>query len=183
MIFLSKVSLLLSAVATTHAASGINAPDNVPEGPSVEHDPSFSSISVEPAFWVEFAVDRSWITAGDPAQWNRHGQHVLDPAGGDIVRTMGHKGEIYRTTVGPNYFKSWSNFPPSVSLISTLNFGSNKLDAARDLAVASVKYQADRVKYLDLGNEPNHYPKSRWNLNTANYAPEALQSNEISQDR
>ncbi|KAF4966405.1 hypothetical protein FSARC_5914 [Fusarium sarcochroum] len=159
-------------------------PDSL-SGLSIQHAPSFSSFSIEPAFWLDFVG-----TADEPNELffklisqmtERGGRPILrpggiamdslifDPEGDDLVRTMGPKGEVYRTTVGPGYYKSWSNFPEGVSFISTLNFGNNSLEIARVLAVASAKYQAERISFFELGNEPNHFPKSRWNYSTEAY--------------
>ncbi|ETS82157.1 hypothetical protein PFICI_07159 [Pestalotiopsis fici W106-1] len=162
----------------------LNAPTSL-AGASIEHLPSFSPLSIEPAFWVEFVGN-----ASEPNELymklisnivERGGQPIIRPGGntmdsmifdsngGDPVRTMGTAGEVYRTTVGPAYYESWANFPDEVLFISTLNFGNDSLQIAQDLAVASVKYQAERVKSFELGNEPNWYPSTRWNYSTDNY--------------
>ncbi|CAH0023134.1 unnamed protein product [Clonostachys rhizophaga] len=188
---MSRLSVLLVWQAVATAASSVDGvprllvPPTVPDHASIEHYPSFSSFSIEPAFWIEFAG-----SLDEPNELflkligqltNRGGEPIIrpggiamdslifDPEGGDLVRTMGPKGEIYRTTVGPAYFESWSNFPEGVSFVSTLNLDNNSLDIARDLAVASVKYQDDKISYFEVGNEPNHYPESRWNYEAAKY--------------
>ncbi|KAI9154672.1 Beta-glucuronidase [Paramyrothecium foliicola] len=167
---MARLLLLLGLQAGALLAAPLNeapklqVPSSPSAGASIEHHPSFSSFSIEPAFWVEFAG-----TAAEPNELflklitrltDRGSQPILrpggiamdslifDPAGGDLVRSMG---------------------PKEVSFVSTLNFGNNSLDIARDLAVASVKHQADRIKYFEVGNEPNHFPKSRWNYETARY--------------
>ncbi|KAJ9628553.1 hypothetical protein H2203_002454 [Taxawa tesnikishii (nom. ined.)] len=94
---------------------------------------------------------------------------IFDPSAGDPVRTINPAGGVYRTTVGPAYYQSWSNFPNGTKFVSTLNFGNNSLDIARDLAVASVKYQNDSIIFFELGNEPTNYPSSRWGNSTAAY--------------
>ncbi|KAJ3541583.1 hypothetical protein NM208_g4537 [Fusarium decemcellulare] len=185
----SWLLLLSGVIASCSAAPSaktfrLDVPKSL-SGASIEHSPSFSSFSIEPAFFVEFVG-----TAGKPNELvfkllshltDRGSQPIIrpggiamdsmifDPNGGDLERTMGPNGEVYRTTVGPAYYESWSNFPDGVSFISTLNFGNNSLDIARDLAVASAKYQGARVKYFELGNEPNHFPRSRWNYETEKY--------------
>lgn len=65
--------------------------------------------------------------------------------------------------------RSWDNFPNGTRFVSTLNFGNNSLDIARDMAVASVEYQKDKIDYFELGNEPTNYPSSRWNFSTDAY--------------
>jgi len=86
---------------------------------------------------------------------------IFDPSAGDLVRTTNAAGGVYRTTVGPAYYQSWSNFPYGTKFVSTLNFGNNSLDVARDMAVASVRYQQDKIGYFELGNEPTNYPSTR----------------------
>lgn len=81
---------------------------------------------------------------------------IFDPEGGDVVRTTNSEGGVYRTTVGPAYYQSWSNFPNGTQFTSTLNFGNDSLDIARDMAVASVKYQKDKVEFFELGNVRNY---------------------------
>ncbi|KAK7753390.1 hypothetical protein SLS62_004680 [Diatrype stigma] len=188
------VLLLSSAVASIalphhdHEARGTSVKLDVPTslaGASIEHSPSFSSFSIETAFFVEFVG-----TASEPNELffkllshitERGGRPILrpggitmdslifDPAGGDLERTMGPNGEVYRSTVGPAYFESWATLPEEVSFISTLNFGNNSLQIAADLATASVKYQAGRIQFLELGNEPNNYPNDRWKNSTQAY--------------
>ena len=194
---MASALLLLSSAAASlalphHGSRGSNAVQlSVPAslaGASIEHAPSFPSFSIEPAFWVEFVgtseepnelffklISRITERGGQPII--RPGgitmdSMIFDPAGGDLERTMGPKGEVYRSTVGPAYFDSWNNFPEEVSFISTLNFGNESLPIAADLAAASVKYQGSRIKYLELGNEPNHFRSGRWNNDTQKYVNE-----------
>jgi hypothetical protein len=77
---------------------------------------------------------------------------IFDPSAGDPVRTTSSTGGVYRTTVGPAYYQSWDNFPEGTKFTSTLNFGNDSLKIARDLAVASVRYQRDKVEFFELGN-------------------------------
>jgi hypothetical protein len=76
---------------------------------------------------------------------------------------------VYRTTVGPAYYESWNNFPEGTQFVSTLNFGNESLDIARDMAVASAEYQGEKILYFELGNEPTNYPSSRWKNSTEAY--------------
>lgn len=94
---------------------------------------------------------------------------IFDASAGDPVRTTSPSGGVYRTTVGPNYFHSWSNFPNGTKFVSTLNFGNDSLDIARDMALASVMYQQEKIEYFELGNEPTNYPSTRWDNSTAAY--------------
>jgi hypothetical protein len=161
---------------------------DIPEtaaGASIEHSPSYSSFSFEPAFWVEFfgnASNPNNFTFDAISILHEHGAKIrVRPGGitldsmifqedaGDPVRTMNEKGGVYRTTVGPAYYESWSNFPTGTEFVSTLNFGNDSLDIARDMAVASIKYQPNAVKYFELGNEPTNYNPSRWSNSTNEY--------------
>lgn len=56
--------------------------------------------------------------------------------------------------------------------MSTLNFGNESLDIARDMAVASAEYQGENILYFELGNEPTNYPSSRWSNSTEAYIAE-----------
>ncbi|KAK2055206.1 glycoside hydrolase family 79 protein [Colletotrichum caudatum] len=165
----------------------LDVPPNA-DGASIPHTNSFASFSFEPAFWVEFfgnasapnnltfsLLKRIHERGGRPAI--RPGgitmdSMVFDPEGGDPVRTTSPEGGVWRTTVGPDYYRSWDNFPDGTKFISTLNFGNESLDMAKGLAVASVTYQGDKIAYYELGNEPTHYARSRWNLSTDAYVAE-----------
>lgn len=156
-----------------------------PAGASIAHDASYTSFSFEPAFWVEFFGNKSMPNNFTFTALNTligHGLRprirpggitmdsmIFEPSAGDPVRTTDADGAVYRTTVGPDYYRSWSNFPPGVEFTSTLNFGNDSLDIARDMAVASVQYQDSRILYFELGNEPTNYPGSRWDNSTTAY--------------
>ncbi|KAK5122907.1 hypothetical protein LTR85_003472 [Meristemomyces frigidus] len=94
---------------------------------------------------------------------------IFDPSAGDPVRDTSAAGGVYRTTVGPVYYESWSNFPHGTKFVSTLNFQNDSLEIALDMAVASVKYQEALVEYFKLGNEPTNYASTRWDNSTAAY--------------
>lgn len=154
-------------------------------GASIAHSISFSSFSFEPAFWLEFFGNYSTpneLTFRLLNLITEHGgQPIIRPGGdtmdsmifnqsaGNPVRTSSATGGVYRTTVGPAYYQSWSNFPNGTKFVSTLNFGNDSVDIARDLAVASVEYQQALVEYFELGNEPTNYPTTRWDNSTAAY--------------
>jgi hypothetical protein len=157
-------------------------------GASIAHDNSFASFSFEPAFWVEFfgnASSPNNLTFAVLDRIHEHGGRpivrpggitmdsmIFDAEGGDPVRTTSPEGGVWRTTVGPNYYKSWDNFPEGTEFVSTLNFGNESLDIATGLAVASVTYQGSKVAYFELGNEPTNYKESRWNRSTDAYVRE-----------
>ncbi|OHW99292.1 glycoside hydrolase family 79 protein [Colletotrichum incanum] len=154
-------------------------------GASIPHTNSFASFSFEPAFWVEFFGNASTpnnLTFNLLNRIHEHGGHpiirpggitmdsmIFDPDGGDPVRTTSPEGGVWRTTVGPDYYYSWDNFPKDTKFISTLNFGNESLNIARNLAVASANYQGDKIAYYELGNEPTNYEKSRWEFSTDAY--------------
>ncbi|EQB54577.1 hypothetical protein CGLO_05565 [Colletotrichum gloeosporioides Cg-14] len=170
--------------SSTSSASTLNVPRTA-AGASIPHTNSFASFSFEPAFWVEFfgnSTTPNNLTFGLLDRIHEHGGHpvirpggitmdsmIFDPEGPDSVRTTSPEGGVWRTTVGPNYYKSWNNFPEGTKFISTLNFGNESLDIARDLAVASTKYQGDKISYFELGNEPTNYASTRWNYSTQAY--------------
>lgn len=92
-----------------------------------------------------------------------------ESAEGTAVRTTNEAGGVYRTTVGPAYYHSWDNFPEGTQFVSTLNFGNDSLPIAEGMAVASAKYQGDKILYFELGNEPTNYPSDRWENSTEAY--------------
>ena len=174
-----------TATQNAHKVHRLTVPSSGAAGASIAHRSSFASFSFEPAFWVEFfgnystpnsltfsLLDRIYERGGRPII--RPGgitmdSMVFDPSAGDPVRDTSPSGGVYRTTVGPDYYKSWSHFPNELKFVSTLNFGNDSLEIAQGLADASVQYQPDRIKYFELGNEPTNYPESRWNDSTAAY--------------
>lgn len=155
------------------------------DGASIPHSPDYSSFSFEPAFWVEFfgnATRPNQFTFKALSTLHAHGgRPAIRPGGitmdsmiynesaGDPVRTTNENGGVYRTTVGPAYYESWANFPNGTEFISTLNFGNNSLDIARDMALASITYQPDLIKAFELGNEPTNYDAERWANSTDEY--------------
>ncbi|KAF2481315.1 glycoside hydrolase family 79 protein [Neohortaea acidophila] len=184
--------LLLTASLNgrTHATR-LNVPTTA-AGASIAHQPNYVSFSIEPAFWVEF-----WGNASQPNTFtfdvlqllvDRGGQPqirpggetmdsmIFEPSAGNVQRVTSSDGGIYRTVVGPAYYQSWSNFPSVTKFTSTLNFQNDSLAIAQGLAVASVKYQPERVHYFELGNEPNNYAtaESRWDDSTQEYVNQWL---------
>lgn len=141
----------------SHKVHRLSAAPSGAVGASISHRSSFASFSFEPAFWVEFfgnysspnaltfsLLDRIYERGGRPII--RPGgitmdSMMFDPSAGDPVRDTSPTGGVYRTTVGPEYYKSWSHFPAELKFVSTLNFGNDSLEIAQGLAEASVKYQ------------------------------------------
>lgn len=181
----SLIALASTTPTNINDAVPLNVPLTPPQGASIPHSPSYPSFSFEPAFWVEFfgnATSPNAFTFNALSTLAAHGLRPrIRPGGitmdsmifsadaGDPVRTTNPSGGVYRTTVGPAYYESWSNFPNGTEFVSTLNFGNDSLDIATGLAAASVRYQRDKISYFELGNEPTNYPPSRWANSTRNY--------------
>jgi hypothetical protein len=153
---------------------------------SHRHVPQFVSYSFEPAFWTEFFGEPDAprnLTFTLLNHLHERGARPIIRAGGitmdsmvydpnlnhSVVRTENGKGGIYRTTVGPAFYRQWNNFPPGTTFVSTLNFGNNSVEIAKGLAVASHQFQRDKIAYYELGNEPTNYPASRWQRSTEAY--------------
>lgn len=153
---------------------------------SQRHVPQFVSYSFEPAFWAEFFGEPDSprnLTFTLLNHLHDRGARPIIRAGGitmdsmtfdanqklSAVRTENGKGGIYRTTIGPAFYRQWSNFPKGTSFVSTLNFGNNSVDIAKGLAVASHQLKRDKIVYYELGNEPTNYPSSRWRGSTDAY--------------
>ncbi|KAF4550030.1 Glycosyl hydrolase family 79 C-terminal beta domain-containing protein 3 [Elsinoe fawcettii] len=174
--------------ARQNSVAVLSAPASA-SGASIPHDPSYGSFSFEPAFWVEFFGNKSSPNELVFRLLDRIHEHggrpiirpggitmdsmIFDPAGAEPKRTTNANGGVYRTTVGPAYYESWSNFPEGTKFVSTLNFGNNSLPIARDLAVASVQYSGMQPLF-ELGNEPTNYPSARWGGSTTNYVNQWL---------
>ena len=80
---------------------------------------------------------------------------VFNESASEVVRHTSPSGGIYYTTIGPDFYESWSLFPNVTKFVSTLNLGNDSLQIAVDEAKASVKYQAERIAFFELGNDPN----------------------------
>ncbi|EPQ28462.1 uncharacterized protein PFL1_03765 [Pseudozyma flocculosa PF-1] len=154
--------------------------------PSIAHSKDFTSFSFEPAFWTEFfgeAETPNQLTLSLLSRLSERGARpvirpggitmdsmIFDPAATkSAVRTTNAKGGVYRTTIGPSFYKAWDNFPEGTGFVSTLNFGNDSYDIARDLAAASHRYQRDKIRHFELGNEPTNYVSTRWQNKTDAY--------------
>ncbi|KAK4154687.1 hypothetical protein C8A00DRAFT_14177 [Chaetomidium leptoderma] len=186
---LAASSILVAAVAATAVATGepYYSLSTKPISPmSWPHAPQFLSYSFEPAFWTEFFGEPGSprdLTFTLLKHLHDRGAKPVIRAGGitmdsmvfdanqelSVVRTENGKGGIYKTTIGPAFYKHWDNFPEGTSFVSTLNFGNNSIDIARGLAAASYQLQRDKIAYYELGNEPTNYPTSRWQGSTEAY--------------
>ncbi|KAK1752311.1 hypothetical protein QBC47DRAFT_306823 [Echria macrotheca] len=190
----AALSSLLSVVAGAGVVTGAEIPISLNiQAPasaiSQRHVPQFVSYSFEPAFWVEFFGEPDAprnLTFTLLNHLHARGARPMIRTGGitmdsmvysasqtqSVVRTENGKGGIYRTTVGPAFYRQWNSFPEGTSFVSTLNFGNASVAIARDLAVASYRAQRDKIAYFELGNEPTNYPSSRWHGSTEAYVTE-----------
>ncbi|CCO29230.1 hypothetical protein BN14_03235 [Rhizoctonia solani AG-1 IB] len=92
---------------------------------------------------------------------------VFDAKFGEPIRDVSTSGGIYRTTYGPDYFKSFSNFAPSTKFTVTLNLGNDTLGIAHDQVKAAYRYlKPDQIWALELGNEPGNYKANQRDLST-----------------
>ncbi|KAL2016915.1 hypothetical protein VTK56DRAFT_2876 [Thermocarpiscus australiensis] len=179
---------MLAAVAGASASDGAvySLTKTLSSPISQPHVPQFLSYSFEPAFWTEFFGEpdapRNLTFTLLNHLHERGARPIIRPGGitmdsmvfdanqlPSVVRTEDGKGGIYRTTVGPAFYKQWDNFPEGTTFVSTLNFGNNSLEIAQGLARASYQLQRDKIAYYELGNEPTNYPASRWQGSTQAY--------------
>ncbi|EPQ54385.1 hypothetical protein GLOTRDRAFT_44058 [Gloeophyllum trabeum ATCC 11539] len=59
---------------------------------------------------------------------------------------------------GPAYYESLGVFPNSSKVVVDVNLGNNTIQFARDEIQAAIKYVGwDRIRALELGNEPDHF--------------------------
>ncbi|CEL61683.1 hypothetical protein RSOLAG1IB_04433 [Rhizoctonia solani AG-1 IB] len=173
-----------AAAASNQATIQLEVPQKLPQGASRVLHPAFTSLSVDPAFWVEFfgnsshpnklsfqlikhIADRTgvspWIRPGGVTQ----DSSVFDAKFGEPIRDVSTSGGIYRTTYGPDYFKSFSNFAPSTKFTVTLNLGNDTLGIAHDQVKAAYRYlKPDQIWALELGNEPGNYKANQRDLST-----------------
>ncbi|CAE6428102.1 unnamed protein product [Rhizoctonia solani] len=173
-----------TSFATNESTILLEVPQRPPPHASRILHPAFTSLSVDPAFWVEFfgnssqpnklsfqlikhIADRTgvspWIRPGGVTQ----DSSLFDAKFGEPVRDVSTAGGIYRTTYGADYFKSFSNFARSTKFTVTLNLGNDTLSIARDQAKAAYRYlKPDQIWAFELGNEPGNYKANQRNLST-----------------
>ncbi|KAJ7252512.1 hypothetical protein C8J57DRAFT_1187577 [Mycena rebaudengoi] len=165
----------------------LNVPPIAPPSISRRLDPALTSLSVDPAFWSEF-----WGNSSHPNHFSmqlltniaeRTGVYpiirpggvtqdssIFDAAAGDPKRTINEtSGAIFRTTWGPDFYKSFSVFPAGTRFTIPLNFGNDSLDIALDQAKAAIKYTGGwktKIFALELGNEAGNYKATQRDLST-----------------
>ncbi|EIM91232.1 uncharacterized protein STEHIDRAFT_48573 [Stereum hirsutum FP-91666 SS1] len=84
---------------------------------------------------------------------------------------------IFRTTYGPGFYKYLSVFPNTTKFVLSVNLGNDTISIARNQLAAGIENIGwDRLRALELGNEPDHYPSgsrpSGWN--SADYTAQFL---------
>ncbi|CAE6402806.1 unnamed protein product [Rhizoctonia solani] len=152
---------IVASLSTNESTVLLEVPQTAPQHASRILHPAFTSLSVDPAFWVEFfgnssrpnklsfqlikhIADRTgvspWIRPGGVTQ----DSSIFDAKFGELVRDVSTAGGIYRTTYGVEYLKSFSMFAPSTKFTVTLNLGNDTL----------------------VGNEPGNYKATQRNLST-----------------
>ncbi|KAI0075812.1 hypothetical protein K474DRAFT_1663809 [Panus rudis PR-1116 ss-1] len=68
-------------------------------------------------------------------------------------------GGIYRTTYGPAWFETLDVLPETSPIVVTVNLGNDTVLIARDQIKAAIEHIGwKRIRALELGNEPDHYP-------------------------
>ncbi|KAJ1306966.1 hypothetical protein OPQ81_007946 [Rhizoctonia solani] len=154
---------VVASLSTSESTIILEVPQRLPQRASRVLHPAFTSLSVDPAFWVEFfgnsshpnklsfqlikhIADRTgvspWIRPGGVTQ----DSSLFDAKFGVPVRDVSTNGGIYRTTYGAEYFKSFSNFAPSTKFTVTLNLGNDTLSIAEDQAKSAYRYlKSDQI--------------------------------------
>ncbi|EUC55654.1 glycoside hydrolase family 79 protein [Rhizoctonia solani AG-3 Rhs1AP] len=175
---------LVTCFSTNASAILLEVPQRAPQYASRILHPAFTSLSVDPAFWVEFfgnlerpnklsfqlikhIADRTgvspWIRPGGVTQ----DSSLFDAKFGEPVRDVSTAGGIYRTTYGAEYFKSFSNFAPSTKFTVTLNLGNDTLGIALNQTKAAYRYlKADQIWAFEC----KYYPQIAilWKLTERN---------------
>ncbi|KAJ7709588.1 hypothetical protein B0H17DRAFT_998910 [Mycena rosella] len=176
---------LLASVAS--AARVLHVPLTPPLTASRPLDPALTSLSFDPAFWVEFwgnethpnafsmqmlknVADRTGVYPVIRPGGVTQDSSTYDPAGGSPVRTTDNvTGAIYRTTWGPAFYESFAAFPGGTRFTVPLNFGNDSLAIALAEAIAAVRHVKDweeRIFAFELGNEAGNYKATQRNLST-----------------
>ncbi|KAJ6525730.1 hypothetical protein B0H19DRAFT_589203 [Mycena capillaripes] len=184
-----SLCLILLASAATRGAQAhvLHVPPTAPPTASRALDPALTSLSFDPAFWVEF-----WGNETHPNEFSmrmikniaeRTGAYpiirpggvtqdssLFDPAGGSPTRaTDNATGAIYRTTWGPAFYQSFSAFPKGTRFTVPLNFGNDSFGIASEQAAAAVEYihnREERIWAFELGNEAGNYKATQRDLST-----------------
>ncbi|KAK7037976.1 hypothetical protein R3P38DRAFT_2903724 [Favolaschia claudopus] len=187
MLFLGFIALLVFPTALCARVYVLQAPSHPPLTASRPLSPALTSLSVDPAFWVEF-----WGNETHPNEFSmqmiknvaqRTGEYpiirpggvtqdssVFDRKAGSPTRTTDNTtGAIYRTTWGPEFYRSFDAFPKGTRFIVPLNFGNDSFEIAESQALAAVRYVEgweDKIWGFELGNEAGNYKATQRNLST-----------------
>ncbi|TFK50028.1 hypothetical protein OE88DRAFT_1632314 [Heliocybe sulcata] len=171
------VLLCLSTILFVRAAQRVDLP-TIPLSPNDASqilDRSLASLSIEFSYLPSFGGN-----ASDPNTLTQElMQRLVERTGvGPDIRPGGitvdstqfspnasaleldesSSGGIWKTTYGPAYYESLAVFPNSSKIVIDVNLGNNTVQFARDEIQAAVKYVGwDRIRALELGNEPDHF--------------------------
>ncbi|KAA1467457.1 hypothetical protein DENSPDRAFT_832510 [Dentipellis sp. KUC8613] len=81
-----------------------------------------------------------------------------NPDGPALTLAESASGGIYNSTFGPALYESLNVFPNSSKFIVSVNLGNDTIKLARDEIAAAIQHLGwDRIRALELGNEPDHY--------------------------
>ncbi|KAJ7685454.1 hypothetical protein DFH06DRAFT_1264692 [Mycena polygramma] len=187
MILPALLLLLAASVACGAQVHVLHVPPTTPPTASRPLNSALTSLSFDPAFWVEF-----WGNKTHPNEFSmqmikniaqRTGAYpiirpggvtqdssLFDPAGGSPTRTTDNTtGAIYRTTWGPAFYESFTAFPRGTRFTVPLNFGNDSFAIASAQAAAAVHYvdkREERIFAFELGNEAGNYKATQRNLST-----------------
>ncbi|KAJ7343161.1 hypothetical protein DFH08DRAFT_702361 [Mycena albidolilacea] len=185
---LNLLPLALPALASAAQPQHVlHIPPTPPPHASRPLSPALASLSVDPAFWAEF-----WGNATHPNLFSmrllrniaqrttappiirpggvtQDSSRFLASAGAPERTTDPATGAIYRTTYGPDFYRSFGNFPEGTRVTVPLNFGNDSVEVARAQAAGAVRWVegwAERVWAFELGNEAGNYKATQRNLST-----------------
>ncbi|KAI5847401.1 hypothetical protein DFP73DRAFT_475540 [Morchella snyderi] len=178
--------LLLSAGAVLAAPSSSSSRSTI-KLPLSSHPPStlspildraLGSLSIELSYFTDFAGNLSnpntLFARAINNLYQRTGKHPDIRPGGitadsawfvedapAIVRDLSASGGIYRTTLGPAWYESFSTLPCDIHYVVNLNFQNNSLALTTEQMRSALQYiPHDQIDAFELGNEGDHYPST-----------------------
>ncbi|VDB95700.1 unnamed protein product [Peniophora sp. CBMAI 1063] len=173
---LPVASLLALAVLCAAQNVTIDVPSSPPSDVSRTLDPALVSFSIEIAYLDSFTGNASSpnnLTRALMANLEdrtgqgpdvRPGGITIDSSKFDpnqteiVVLDESATGGIYTTTFGPALYEALNVWPNSSKIVVSSNLGNNTVTIARDELAAGIEHLGwDRIRSLELGNEPDHY--------------------------
>lgn len=166
--------------ALTHADKSVSIPKTVPAGAGHIVDPSFTGFAFEVASFYNHSFDAN----GNPNKFVQNLiQGILDRTGGTpILRVAGTSGDLgsYDATLkipcsrpateggpafdppyqrlGPSWFNAFKNFP-GAKYMFMVPLRQDNLENSIEYARQGLAVIGDRLDALEIGNEPDYYPK------------------------